>query len=151
MGLSAMGKPGPNALTRFDDHACDLGVVGQEVFDQVQAKMFQGLDGVLTSHRIGGVFHSVSREDLAIVALNVRGLKVAFKAYRQSDLADVVAALLFGDAQQMNSRTSIVVFSESDRHWLAPEANANWRGDSSAAGNPQGGSEQENAARGVRA
>src|SRR4029077_3252873 len=111
-----MRKPGPDVLARFDEHTYDLGIIGQEMLDQVQTKILQGLDGVLASKRIGGVFHRVSWEDLAIVALNMRGLKVAFKAYRQSYLADVVAALLLGDAQQMNSRTSIVAFSDPDRH-----------------------------------
>ncbi len=76
-----MRKPGPNVLTRLDEHARDLGVVGQEMLDQVQAKVFQGLNRVLASQGVNSVFHGVGWEDLAIVALNMRGLKVTFKAY----------------------------------------------------------------------
>src|ERR1700731_1956587 len=122
MGLAAVRKAGPNALARFDEHASDLGIVGQKMLDQVQAKILQGLNGVLASQGVHGVLHSVSRENIAIVALDVRRFKVPLKAYGQCEIADVVAALLLGDSQQMNSRTPIVVFSELDRHQVAPEA-----------------------------
>src|SRR4029077_12107473 len=118
-----MRKPGPNALARIDEHACDLRIVSEEMLDQVQTKIFQGLNGVLASQRVRSVRHSVGGENIAIVALHVRAFKVTFKAYRQFDLADVVATLLLGNAKQVNSRTPIVIFSEPDRHKLAPEAN----------------------------
>src|SRR5258708_39530435 len=111
-----MRKPGPNVLTRLDEHARDLGVVGQEMLDQVQAKGFQGLNRVLASQGVNRVFHGVGWEDLAIVALNMRGLKVTFKAYSQSDLADVVAARPAGEAPETDSRTPRAGFNAPHRH-----------------------------------
>src|SRR5258707_1115927 len=111
VGLAAVRKAGPNALARFDEHASDLGIVGKKMLNQVQAKIFQGLNGVLTSQGVHGVLHGVSRENIAIVALDVRRFKVPLEAYRQCEIANVVAALLLGNSQPMNSRTVILGFS----------------------------------------
>src|SRR6266436_8432868 len=99
MWLSALWKPRPTALARLDEHALDLGIVGQEMLDQVQAKIFQWLDGMLAGQSVHRVGHRVGGEDLAIVTLGVCGFKVAFEANRKSDLADVVTALLLRDAK----------------------------------------------------
>src|SRR5260370_26731216 len=122
VGLAAVRKAGPNAFARSDEHASALGIVGKKMLNQVQAKIFQGLNGVLTSQGVHGVLHGVSRENIAIVALDVRSFKVPLEAYRQCKNANVVAALLLGNSQQMNSRTAIVVFSELDHHQVAPKA-----------------------------
>src|SRR5260370_36149868 len=100
-----MRKPGPNVLARFDENACDLWVVSQKMLDQVQTKILQALDGVLASHRIGGVFHRVSRDGAAIVSLHVRGLKFALIAYRRSFPAVVAAVVLVLVEYDMNKRS----------------------------------------------
>ena len=94
-----MGEVGPNALARFDYHARDLGVVSEKMLDQVQAEIFQWLDGMLACQSVHGIFHGVRGEDFAIVAFHVGSFKIALEANRECDLADIVATLLFGNAQ----------------------------------------------------
>jgi hypothetical protein len=73
------------------------------MLDQVQAEIFQRLEGMLASQGVDRVLHGVGRKDFAIVTLAMRGFKVAFKPNGQSNLANIVAALLLGYAQQLNS------------------------------------------------
>ena len=88
---------------------------------------------MLAGQSVHGVFHGVSRKDFAIVALDMGGGKIAFKANGNSDLADIIAALLLSDAQQMNVRTPIVVFRKANRHsWLQKKSAMIGRRDSSA-------------------
>src|SRR5258705_8772622 len=84
------------------------------MLDQVQAKIFQWLYGMLASQGIDGIFHGVGGEDFSIVALGVGGLKGAFETYRDCDLADIVAGLLLCDAQQGNKPTAVTVFCEAN-------------------------------------
>ena len=86
----------------------------------MQAEFFDGLDRMLPRQRVHGVFHGVRRQDLAVVAFCVRGLEVAFKTDRQSQLFDVVAALLPRHAQQPDARFSVIVFTEMNGHVSAP-------------------------------
>ena len=67
---------------------------------QMQAKFFHGLDGVLSGQRVHRVLHGVGGQNLAVVALGVSGLEVAFKTDRHRQFFDIVAAFLASDAQQ---------------------------------------------------
>src|ERR1700730_13386987 len=107
MRLPALRKPRPDILARFDQDAGDLGIVGEKMLDQVQAEVFQWLDGMLAREGVHGIFHSVGGKDFAIVALHVGRFKITFETYGHGDLANIVTALLLRYAQQMNSRTAV--------------------------------------------
>src|SRR5258706_7349356 len=99
---------------------------------------------MLACESVHGIFHGVGGEDFAIGALDVGGLKVVFETYGERDLSDIVATLLLGNAQQMNSRTPVAVFSEADGHLFSSCRQDDWRSDSSADRKVQGGMEMRN-------
>ncbi len=68
------------------------------MIDEVNAEGFDGLDGMLASEGVHGIFHRVGGENFLVVALGVRGLEIALKRDGQSDFLDVVAAFLSHDA-----------------------------------------------------
>jgi hypothetical protein len=72
------------------------------MLNQVLAKIFQGLDGMLAGQGVNGIAHRIGWEDFAVISLRMRRVKVALKTNRQAHLTDVVTALLLGHTQQVN-------------------------------------------------
>src|SRR6266481_513578 len=90
------------------------------MFDQVQAKVLDRFDRMLSRQRVDSVFHCVRWQDLAVVALGMRCLETPFQLDRQGQLFDIVAAFLPRDAKQPHMRLAVIIFAQPDRHDSAP-------------------------------
>ena len=61
---------------------------------EAQAKLFRRLDRMLFRKSVHRILHRVCRQNFLIVALRMRRLKFAFKAEPNSQLLNIVPALL---------------------------------------------------------
>lgn len=63
----------------LDSHPRDLGIVGKEVIDQLNAQFLHSFDGMLAGQRINRVLHGIRGEYFGVVALGVRSLEIPSK------------------------------------------------------------------------
>src|SRR5579863_1981900 len=120
MRLSAERQPRPKCFFDRNMDARNLRIISDELLHQMKAKLLDRFDGMLPRERVHGVFHRIRRENFGVVALGVGGLEIAFKANRDVQLANVMAALLARDAQEADTRFTVTVFVKMDRHASAP-------------------------------
>ena len=114
MRLAVDGEALPHGAFDRDRDGGDLRIAAEQEVDQLLGVVLHGNGGGLARDRVDGVLHGVGGQDFAVVAVVVRGVKVAGEQYLHGPLAQFVSLGAARDFHQADARFAVAIFSELD-------------------------------------
>ena len=113
----------PGMVTDIDDRTRDVSVVVEKMGCKPATERLDLLDAViLAGESVDGVFHRVGRQAEAVIAFRVNCVEIAFECDIQCEALDLVSVGEACDLHQANTRLTVIVLYDPDRHWLLAPA-----------------------------
>lgn len=94
---SVEGHSLPGMFCEAGFYFCNLGVIGQEVIDEAESKLFNRGGELIFCQGVYGILHRIGRQYLCIVALCMYGIEVALQGYIYGDVAYFVSVRIADD------------------------------------------------------
>ena len=113
------GYPSPSLLGQIDANPAQKRIPLEKELRQRPPERLGLVDRMLRRQRIHGVLHRIGRQDVAIVAIRVGLVVLAFKPDRDREILEVVAVAVPRDFDEPDARFAVGRFSE---HGVQPFA-----------------------------